>query len=109
MRTDLASLAARSWHDVSVTASRRSPGVHGLLLVFAWLALTGWSPGEARANDAEIISIIGRGDARETAEAEWRAATVKQKLTAGAFVRTHELSQMALLLRDTTQIRLHQL
>src|SRR5688572_7633838 len=78
-------------------------------VVLAGLAGAGLPTATALANDAEIISIVGRGDSRETPEAEWRAALVRQKLPAGAFVRTHELSQMALLLRDNTQVRLNQL
>ena len=63
----------------------------------------------ARANDAEIVLLVGKGDARETADAAWRPAAVKQKLVAGNFVRTGEMSQMGLLLRDRTQVRLSQL
>ena len=63
----------------------------------------------ARANDAEIVQLIGKGDARETADADWQPAFVKQRLIGGAFVRTREMSQMALLLRDHTQVRLNQL
>jgi tetratricopeptide (TPR) repeat protein len=72
--------------------------VHALLL-----------SGPALANDAEIVSLIGRGDSRETAQRDWTPASVKQKLVAGSFVRTREMSQMALLLRDRTQVRLNQL
>jgi len=60
----------------------------------------------ARANDAEIVTLIGKGDSRESAEADWKPAAVKQKLQAGWFVRTREQSQMGLLLRDRTQVRL---
>jgi tetratricopeptide (TPR) repeat protein len=63
----------------------------------------------ASANDAEIVLLIGKGDSRETAAAQWRPAAVKQKLVAGSFVRTGEMSQMGLLLRDRTQLRLNQL
>jgi Flp pilus assembly protein TadD len=79
----------------------------GGALLLAIAALAAAQP--VRANDAEIISIIGRGDARESADAPWRAAAVKQKLFAGNFVRTAELSTMGLLLRDRTQVRLNQL
>ena len=64
---------------------------------------------EARAQDAEIVQLTGKGDTRETADADWRAAFVRQKLQGGWFVRTREMSQMALLLRDNTQVRLNQL
>ena len=62
----------------------------------------------ALANDAEIVSLIGKGDVRETASAEWKVAAVQQKLLGGWFVRTREMSQMSLLLRDNTQVRLNQ-
>jgi tetratricopeptide (TPR) repeat protein len=83
----------------------RTPGTRAPLI--AALALCIALP--AVANDAEIILLIGKGDSRETAEAQWRPAAIKQKLNAGSFVRTGEMSQMGLLLRDRTQIRLSQL
>src|SRR5688572_8239220 len=86
----------RGWVDV------RSGAVAFALLALAAAPL-------ARANDAEIVMLIGKGDARETADAAWRPAAVKQKLVAGNFVRTGEMSQMGLLLRDRTQVRLSQL
>lgn len=58
--------------------------------------------------DAEIISIIGKGDARATTQEDWKPAAIKQRLNPGAFVRTRDLSQMALLLQDQTQLRLNQ-
>ncbi|HXF47057.1 MAG TPA: tetratricopeptide repeat protein, partial [Burkholderiaceae bacterium] len=63
----------------------------------------------AEADDAEIVQILGKGDARRTADASWEPAAVKQKLVAGSFVRTREGSQMGLLLKDRTQVRLNQL
>lgn len=57
---------------------------------------------------AEIITIVGKGDRRQTAQADWEAAAVKQAVPAGSFVRTRDLSQMALLLPDRTQLRLNQ-
>lgn len=79
-----------------------------LALVFPALALLALAL-PARAQDAEIVMITGKGDSRETADAPWRPAAVKQKLTTGSFVRTGEMSQMALLLADRTQVRLNQL
>jgi tetratricopeptide (TPR) repeat protein len=73
------------------------------------LALAAVLSGAARGEDAEIVMLTGKGDARETADAPWRPAAVKQKLVAGSFVRTGEMSQMGLLLRDRTQVRLNQL
>ena len=77
-----------------------------LAAAFGVLTMTAVTP--ALANDAEVVSFTGKGEARETARAEWRPAVVKQKLRGGAFVRTGDLSQMALLLLDQTQLRLNQ-
>ncbi len=65
-------------------------------------------PATARAADAEIVSIIGRGDERESSADDWSPASVRQKLKSGAFVRTHKASQMAILLQDQTQLRINQ-
>lgn len=62
----------------------------------------------AHAYDAEVISVISKGEARATTRDDWKPATIRQQLNAGAFVRTGDLSQMALLLRDQTQLRLNQ-
>ena len=63
----------------------------------------------ARADDAEVVALTGKGDSRVAADAEWRPTTVKAKLRAGWFVRTREASQMALVMKDGTQLRLNQL
>jgi tetratricopeptide (TPR) repeat protein len=60
------------------------------------------------AQTAEIVTLIGKGDSKETATANWNPATLKQKLQAGWFVRTQNESQMALLFTDRTQLRLQQ-
>ncbi|MBS4095775.1 MAG: tetratricopeptide repeat protein [Sulfuricella sp.] len=62
----------------------------------------------AYAYEAEIVSLIGKGETRATTKDDWKAAALKQQLNQGAFVRTGDLSQMALLLRDQTQLRLNQ-
>ena len=79
----------------------------GYITLFAIISMA--QPDFARADDAEIIQLIGKGDSRESADADWKPAAVKQKLRAGWFVRTGEMSQMGLFLRDRTQIRLNQL
>lgn len=63
---------------------------------------------KVHAADAEIIAVTGKGDKRDTAQAEWTSAFPKQTVKPGGFVRTRELSQMALLLPDRTQLRLNQ-
>lgn len=60
------------------------------------------------ANETEVISVVGKGEARPPAREDWRPALAKQKLAAGSFVRTGDRSQMALLLQDETQLRLNQ-
>ncbi len=55
---------------------------------------------------AEIVSIEGTGQYREPQQADWSTARVKQSLKPLQFVRTTDLSKMALLFSDRTQIRL---
>lgn len=62
----------------------------------------------AYAYEAEIVSLVGKGETRPTTKDDWKAAALKQQLNQGVFVRTGDLSQMALLLRDQTQLRLNQ-
>ena len=63
--------------------------------------------GALAAPAAEIVSLTGKGDYRETESADWRAARIKQSLEAGQFVRTTQPhSKMALLLADQTQMTL---
>ena len=60
------------------------------------------------ANDAEIVSVVGRGEARDVGSSDWRPALARQKVRGGAFVRTGDLSSMALLMPDQTQLRVSQ-
>jgi Flp pilus assembly protein TadD len=60
------------------------------------------------ANEAEIVLLIGQGERRDTPDAAWAPAAVKQTASAGVFVRTLANSQMGLLMSDRTQIRLNQ-
>ena len=66
------------------------------------------SPPLACAYDAEIVSVVGKGETRPSTKTDWLPAAIKQKLDAGSFVRTGDVSQMALLLKDQTQLRLNQ-
>jgi len=75
-------------------------------LAFA-LVLAGAAP-PLLANDAEVVSLVGKGEARDSGSSDWRPAAVKQKLRGGAFVRTGDSSTMALLMQDQTQLRLNQ-
>lgn len=75
-------------------------GLASIVLLFAVAARA--------AAEAEIISVIGKAEKRETVQAEWTPAAPGQKVKPGGFVRTREMSQMAILLPDRTQLRLNQ-
>lgn len=61
------------------------------------------------ANDAaRIVSLQGSGQSRPELSQQWRPASINQGLAVGDFVRTGDLSRMALLLVDLSQVSLHQ-
>ncbi len=60
------------------------------------------------AQDADILMLVGPGEVRTSEPSAWTPARVTQKLGSGSFVRTGPDGQMALLLRDQTQLRLNQ-
>ncbi|WP_374346916.1 tetratricopeptide repeat protein [Chitinimonas sp.] len=93
----------------STRTARTPDSMRGSLkpIVAVLMALGMQSLGFA-AGTAEIVSLIGRGEARPTARDDWKPARVHQTLEAGYFVRTGDLSQMAVLLSDQTQLRLNQ-
>ncbi len=62
----------------------------------------------ALAQDAQIVMVQGRVEVRDAASGIWRPAVTNQKVNAGEFVRTGDASQMALLVKDQTQVRLNQ-
>ncbi len=62
----------------------------------------------ARATDAEVVFLIGKAEVQETAQADWKPAAVQQQLNAGTAIRTGNGSQIALVLRDQTQVRLNE-
>lgn len=57
---------------------------------------------------AEIVLLHGKGEAKNFDGNEWRRASVQQKLEPGSFVRTGDMSNLALLFADQTQIRVGQ-
>ena len=75
---------------------------------FVVLALCHLFSTTALAADAELVMVLGRTEVGTSAQGPWSAASAQQKLSAGMFVRTLEGSQVALLLRDQTQVRLNQ-
>lgn len=76
-----------------------------LLTAMALLCLHG---APLLAADAEIVSLCGKGESRARAADDWKPAQMRQTLNGGAFVRTGDASQMALILGDQTQLRLNQ-
>ena len=84
------------------------PGLRPIRVGLSAAALLALCASSVLASDAEIVSLVGKGEAKETTRADWRPAALRQKLAGGAFVRTGDLSQMALLMQDQTQLRLNQ-
>ncbi len=72
----------------------------GLFVVLAGL------PASGADRAAEIVSLEGRGEFREAQQASWSLAKVRQELFPTNFVRTGDLSRMAVLFVDRTQVRL---
>lgn len=64
-------------------------------------------PASVLAN-AEIVLLTGKGEKKDAEAAAWNAATLKDQVKSGGFVRTLANSQMGLLLPDRTQMRLNQ-
>ena len=79
-----------------------------LWIAAALAVLFSASASPALANEAQIVNLVGKGEARDASQANWQLVAVNQKLRGGAFVRTGDLSQMALLMQDQTQLRLNQ-
>lgn len=77
-----------------------------LLLAAPFISLSLLSIPAWGRQSAEIVSIEGTGQYRDPQQASWSAAQVKQSLKPLQFVRTGDLSKMALLFADRTQIRL---
>lgn len=78
-----------------------------LSLVFASGSLVCMAADQPAVHDAQVVYVAGKAEVRENAE--WKPVQVNQKLNAGASVRTAEYGQVALLLRDNTQVRVNQI
>jgi len=76
------------------------------LVSVSLIILTSVAMTAAYGYDAEVVYVVGKGEFRE--KVEWELVKTNQKLNAGAFVRTPDFGQMALLLRDNTQVRVNQ-
>lgn len=78
-------------------------------LATALIVSPGLSVVQAQAAvEAEIVSVNGKGDRRDSIQVDWIPAAPQQTVKPGGFVRTRDMSQMAILLPDRTQIRLNQ-
>jgi tetratricopeptide (TPR) repeat protein len=78
-------------------------------LLFAAMLSAGLLAAEpAWAQDADVLMVQGRVEVRPSSTQHWQAIMPKQSLAAGSTVRTLPDSQVALLLRDQTQLRLNQ-
>lgn len=86
----------------------RNAGFTPRVMVWACALVCSTASLAVHAASAEIVLLIGKGERRESLRAAWLAASVKQKLGEGEFVRTLADSQMALFMPDRTQIRLNQ-
>ncbi len=86
------------------SASERSSWRLAVTLLAALPALLLAAPPPA----AEIVSLEGKGEYRETQQLDWKPAKLNQQVFPSNLVRTGDLSKMALLFPDRTQIRLAQ-
>ncbi len=71
-------------------------------------ALLAALPALVLANVAEIVSLTGKGETRPPNQATWSPAKQAQKIDNEHFVRTGDLSAIALMFADKTQLRLAQ-
>src|SRR4029453_13444735 len=84
-----------------------TPGIRRFRSLSIALFLTAFAT-PLLASEAEVVNIVGKGEARDTGTANWRPAVLKEKLKGGALVRPGDPSNMALLMQDRTQLRLSQ-
>jgi Flp pilus assembly protein TadD len=75
--------------------------------LFSFVTLVAAAFAASAADPAgEIVSLEGKGEAREVQQTGWSPAKVRQRLFPTNFVRTLDLSRMGVLLTDGTQVRL---
>jgi tetratricopeptide (TPR) repeat protein len=92
-------MASSSWRPLQIAKK-------SLYLSMLCAGLLTYTP--VWAQDADVLMVQGRAELRQAASEPWRPLAAKQSLAAGSTVRTLPDSQMALLLRDQTQLRLNQ-
>jgi tetratricopeptide (TPR) repeat protein len=78
--------------------------VVGAVLMGAAFAMGANAAGSA----AQVFSLEGKGEFREARENTWRPVKVTHDLFPTNFVRTLDMSRMAILFSDRTQVRLSQ-
>ncbi|MCK6406775.1 MAG: tetratricopeptide repeat protein [Rhodocyclaceae bacterium] len=85
------------------------PWLRALFLRSALVVLAGGGNVVFAAPAGHIVSVQGKGEVRQSGANDWQLARVQQDVFQGDYVRTGDLSQMAILIaRDKTQIRLNQ-
>lgn len=57
---------------------------------------------------AEVVSVEGKGEYREAQQTTWRPVSLRHPLFPTNYVRTLDMSRMAILFSDRTQVRLAQ-
>jgi Flp pilus assembly protein TadD len=85
----------------------------GQILLLVSIVSAGFAGGTARAaiadgRAAEILSVQGKAEYRINETANWTSANSQQPLYGGNWIRTGELSRLAVMFVDETQVRLNQ-
>lgn len=57
---------------------------------------------------AQVVALQGKGESKDFDAKSWSKLVVQDKLHPGDFVRTGDMSSMALVFRDQTQVKLNQ-
>ncbi len=78
-------------------------------LLFAAMLWAGFFSVEpAWAQEADVLMVQGRAETRQSSAQPWQMIVPRQSLATGTTVRTFADSQVAVLMRDQTQLRLNQ-
>jgi tetratricopeptide (TPR) repeat protein len=84
----------------------REPSIHAIARLLGAISLCACAAASAADPAASIASVEGKGEFREASETAWRAASIRQPLFPTNFVRTLDLSKMAIVFSDRTQLAL---
>ena len=80
----------------------------GITLLFSLTVAAALNAAAAAGPAAEVVSVEGKGEYREAQQTTWRPASVKHPLFPTNYVRTLDMSRMAIVFVDRTQVRLVQ-